>query len=471
MSLRAYKADLGRIAECLAHPDVDLEIAATAGRHDKTSADVYHDLEAYFPIQWHRAKGRQVNGTPGAETNRRAPERSPARRADFRCLAEIQARPIHWLWPGRFARGKVAMLAGNPGLGKSQVTASMAAIVSTGGRWPVDRVACEAGNAVFLSAEDDPEDTIRPRLEAAGADLARVFILEAVVDGFNADGTETRRSFNLKTDLANLGDMLEEIGGAALIVIDPVTAYLGDADSHKNAEIRALLAPLSDLAAAHGAAIVAVSHMNKSSAGGGALMRVTGSLAFVAAARAAYVVAKDSEDEARRLFLPLKNNIGTDQGGLAFTIEPADVASPAGTIETSCVVWEAAAISVTADEAMQPTEDGDGNTIGDAKGFLVDLLASGPVPSKQVRAEATEAGLSWATVRRAQKALGIKAEKQGGFFGGQAESQKWVWTLPEGLKVLKNPEGAHTKDLSAFSEIEHLQDEKEGGETFQELDL
>lgn len=409
--------------------------------------------------------------TEALEVDRNPPNRTPVRHADFRCLADIQARPIHWLWPGRFARGKVAMLAGNPGLGKSQVTASMAAIVSTGGRWPVDRVLCEVGNVVFLSAEDDPEDTIRPRLEAAGADLSRVFILEAIRDGFNADGSETRRPFNLKTDLANLGEMLADIGGAALIVIDPVTAYLGDADSHKNAEIRALLAPLSDLAAAHGAAIVAVSHLNKSSAAGGALMRVTGSLAFVAAARAAFVVAKDGEDDGRRLFLPLKNNIGTDQGGLAFAIESAAVASPAGRIETSRVCWEAAPVTCTADEAMQPNEDGDGNTIGDAKGFLVDLLAEGPVPAKQVKAEATEAGLSWATVRRAQKALGIKAVKQGGFSPNKRDPSRWVWILPTASKVLKNHEGAHTNTLSNFGEIEHLHNENDAGETVDEAEL
>ena len=203
---------------------------------------------------------------------------------------------------------------------------------------------------VFRSAEDDPEDTIRPRLEAAGADLSRVFILDAVLEGYRADGGEIRRAFNLKTDLARLGTMLDEIGGAALIVIDPITAYLGDADSHKNAEIRALLAPLSDLAAKHSAAVVCVSHLNKAG-GGEALMRVTGSLAFVAA-RAAFIVTKDQENEARRLFLPAKNNIGKDQTGLAFAVQSAEVRGPAGSIETSHVVWESEAIAMTADDAM-----------------------------------------------------------------------------------------------------------------------
>jgi len=125
----------------------------------------------------------------------------------------------------------------------------------------------------------------------------------------------------------------------SLIVIDPITAYLGDTDSHINAEVRALLASLSEMAANVGAAVVCVSHLNK---GGNseALMRVTGSLAFVAAARAAFLVTKDQEDGNRRLFLPMKNNVANDQTGLAFAVQATQVPSPAGLIETARVVWE-----------------------------------------------------------------------------------------------------------------------------------
>lgn len=150
----------------------------------------------------------------------------------FRRLSDIEAKPVRWLWPGRIARGKVSILAGHPGLGKSQITASLAAIVTTGGQWPIDRVRCEPGNVVFFSAEDDAEDTIRPRLEAARADLDRIFILDAVLD----DKGTRPRAFNLKGDLPRLGQMLEYIGEVALVVIDPITAYLGDTDSHKNAD-------------------------------------------------------------------------------------------------------------------------------------------------------------------------------------------------------------------------------------------
>lgn len=342
-------------------------------------------------------------------------------RAIFRRVADIQARPIRWLWPGRIARGKVSMLAGNPGLGKSQVTISLAAIVSMGGLWPVDGGDCEAGNTIILSAEDDPADTIRPRLEAAGADLSRVYILDAVLDDSVAGGGASR-AFNLRTDLSRLATMLEEIGGASLIVIDPITAYLGITDSHKNAEIRALLSPLAELAGKQEAAVVCVSHFNKD-VHTEALMRVTGSLAFVAAARAAYVVAKDPENEARRLFLPLKNNLGNDQTGLAFTVESTQVESSAGTIETSRVVWAAGTVTVTATEAMRPQiHDDERSELGEAKDFLRGLLADGAMPSRQIQADAAGAGHAWRTVQRAQKSLGIVAVKKG-------MKEGWVWQL------------------------------------------
>jgi KaiC/GvpD/RAD55 family RecA-like ATPase len=367
------------------------------------------------------------------------PAGDPAGFIAYRRASDIQARPIRWLWQGRIARGKVSMLAGNPGLGKSQVTANMAAVVTTRRTWPVDGSRCERGNVVFLSAEDDPEDTIRPRLEAAGADLSRVFILDAVVESFNAEGGEIKRAFNLKTDLNRLGKMLEEIGGAAMIVIDPITAYLGEADSHKNAEIRALLAPLSDLAAKHGAAVVCVSHLNKSS-GGEALMRVTGSLAFVAAARAAFIVAKDPENDARRLFLPLKNNIGNDRSGLAFAIESAQVKSPAGLIETSRVAWEPDPVTVTADEAMTPQGDPEERSaLDDARQFLLGLLADGPVRAGQIKRDAVGAGFNWRTIQRAADRLGIERQKDG-MRGG------WTWKLPP--KMTSTPEDDRHETVS-----------------------
>jgi len=352
----------------------------------------------------------------------------------YRRLSDIEARPVRWLWPGRIARGKVTILAGHPGLGKSQLTASLAAIVTTGGIWPHDNTRCEPGNVVFFSAEDDAEDTIRPRLEAAGADLDRIFILDAVLD----ERGSHPRSFNLRVDLPRLGQMLMYIGGVALVVIDPITAYLGETDSHKNADIRALLSPLGELAARHDSSIVCISHLSKGGSGE-ALMRVTGSLAFVAAARAAFLVARDPGAANRRLFLPIKNNICRDETGLAFTLESVELP---GSIETSRVCWHDTAVTITADEAMAPQEDPkERSALDEAKLFLTNLLADGPVSSRQIRADAEGAGLSWRTVQRAQKAVGIDAYK-----GGMNEG--WFWMLPS--KHAKIDEDGQQESVTLF---------------------
>lgn len=327
----------------------------------------------------------------------------------YRRLSDVQAQPIRWLWPGRFARGKVSMIAGNPGLGKSQVTASLASVVTTGGRWPVDVERCEVGSVIFLSAEDDAADTIKPRLLAAGADTSRCYTLDAVTDR-DSDGSASIRSFNLQSDLDRLAALLERIGDVALVVIDPISAYLGGTDSHKNAEVRAVLAPLSELAARYGVAVVCVSHLNKAG-GNEALMRVTGSLAFVAAARAAYVVTRDKDDSQLRLFLPLKNNIGNDQAGLAFKVESHDIE---GGIQTSRVIWESEPVMVTADEAMRPADSDEEHGLRDEiADWLQDLLYPGRMKSQEVQSKAKQSGFAWRTVQRTAKETGVVIKREG----------------------------------------------------------
>lgn len=292
-------------------------------------------------------------------------------------LSEVASEPVSWLWPGRIALGKLTLVAGDPGLGKSFVTLDVAARVSTGAPWP-DRPGerREPGGVVLLSAEDGIADTIRPRLDAAGADVERIVALEAVriVD---ADGRESARAFDLTCDLPALEAAIREVGDCRLVVIDPVTAYLGGVDSHKNAEIRGLLAPLAELAARYGVAVVAVTHLNKSG-GGPAIYRAMGSLAFTAAARAAWAVSKDKDDPARRLVLPIKNNLAPDAGGLAYRIEGR------GAGDCPVVAWEPDAVNVSADDALTADARQAGAGTGaleEATEWLRDFLAGGPQPA------------------------------------------------------------------------------------------
>ncbi len=335
-------------------------------------------------------------------------------------LSDIEPSPVRWLWRGRIARGKVTMIAGHPGLGKSQLALKIAATVTTGDRWPVASEHADPGAVLILSAEDDVADTIRPRLEAAGADLTRCLVIEAV-NAKDNEGRECRRTFSLLTDLGRLEKEIEARGDVVLVIIDPITAYLGATDSHKNAEIRAALAPLAQLAARFSVAVIAISHLRKN-IDGDAILRVSGSMAFVAAARAAFVVARDQADDERRLFLPIKNNLGNDTVGYAFKIQPATLK---GGIETCSVVWEPEAITISANEALAPQGGKSGEPkLDSAITFLLDLLHNGPVAVNVIRRDAIEAGLSWATLRRAFTEMCVKTEKSS--FGGG-----WQWRLPD----------------------------------------
>ena len=220
----------------------------------------------------------------------------------------VEQKPVNWLWPGRLAAGKQTLIAGDPGTGKSHIGIDIGARITRGTTWP-DGSAPRTGNYLILSAEDAANDTICPRLEAAGADLSRVKLLQAIVE---PNGRQ--RSFSLQRDLEALGNALANIGGVVAILIDPITAYMGGIDSHRTTDVRSTLEPLDRFAEACGVAVFAVTHPPKSSTGK-AIHAFTGSLAFVAAARLAFVAVEETET-GRFLLLPVKSNLGPKADGI-----------------------------------------------------------------------------------------------------------------------------------------------------------
>jgi putative DNA primase/helicase len=203
--------------------------------------------------------GREADGLAKARRKRDEPSRLVVR-----CAADIEPEKVDWLWEQRLPLGKCVLVAGEGGLGKSMVLAWIAAAVSRGKAWPCGEGQSPLGSVIILSAEDDAADTIVPRLIAADADCSKVHILEAVCQ----EDDKGHRSFNLQLDLFELEKQIAELGDTLLVIIDPITSYLGKVDSHKNAELRSVLEPLSKMAARLHITVIANTHLSKATGGG-----------------------------------------------------------------------------------------------------------------------------------------------------------------------------------------------------------
>jgi AAA domain/Bifunctional DNA primase/polymerase, N-terminal len=328
----------------------------------------------------------------------------------------IEQRPIEWLWKPRLARGKITLFAGDPGVGKSALTADIVARATTAKAWP-DCGFAPLGNCIVLSAEDAADDTICPRLDVAGANMSRVFLMR-----MTGKSGARLRTFSLGQDLPLLATAVENLGDVILIAIDPVTAYLGDKiDTHQTAAVRAVLEPLDDFAASHRVAILGITHPPKA-AQSKAINAFTGSLAFVAAARTAFVAIEEPETD-RRLLLAVKSNIGPTASGIAYRLVPTQTGNG---IETIRVEWDGDPVDITANEALHAAAEearNSGSQKREAKEFLETLLAAGPKRADEVTAAAEANDIAPRTLARAKKELRIVSEKDD-FLG------HWTWRLP-----------------------------------------
>jgi hypothetical protein len=272
-------------------------------------------------------------------------------------------------------------------------------------------------SVVLLSAEDDLARTIRPRLDAMGADCTRIVTLTAV--DCEEDGVDASRSFELARDVEQLVAVVDELADCRLVVIDPVSAYLGRTVENLNASVRALLTPLSAMAQESNLAIVLVTHLRKEE--GAVMRRMIGSTAFAAAARTAWVVIRDGCDTSRRLMLPVKNNLAESAGGLGYSIEPM---GPAG---APIVCWSPdpvdGSLSPWLDELRSPVRRADEGR-QQVKQWLRAFLANGEKPARVVREAAEAQGFSERTLRRAFQDLDGEAIRNGGQHGS------WSWRLP-----------------------------------------
>jgi putative DNA primase/helicase len=336
------------------------------------------------------------------------------------CMADVKAETVRWLWYPYIALGKLTILEGDPGLGKSWLTCALAAGVSCGylpGVGPF-----EPGRVLMLSAEDGLGDTLRPRLDAVGADVSRVFALAGAVT----------------FDAAGLLELEEEIDRykPRLVTIDPLFAFTGGkVDIHRANECRAISAPLAAIAARQGCALLAVRHLGKSRGGGHALNAGIGSIDFAAAARSVLLVGQDPDEPGKRAIVQTKNNLAPHGEAVGYTLEGGQF------------YWTGAS-DLTAGRILAPAvEDEERSSVAEAVDFLRMALSDGGRDMKAVEDEARQAGITPATLRRAKKRLKVCSHKVG--MPG-SHYQKWVWELPAAEGAQPSAEGAQANT------VEHL---------------
>ena len=327
-------------------------------------------------------------------------------------VSQLAPCSVPWLWPGRLALGKLAMLDGDPDLGKSLVTLDLCARLSTGRPFPDGSPSLGPANALVFNGEDNGKDTIRPRLHAFGAELDHVFVEQA-------DANDDSPPLRLPTDWRRLDDALTQTG-ARLLVIDPIMAFLDPRILAGNDQsVRQALYPLARIAEAHACAVLLVRHLNKSP-GRSPIYRGGGSIGLLAACRSGWLIARHPEQPAHCVLAQVKNNLAPPQPSLAYQVEKgeAEVLSLSWLGPTD---WTAAqllaGVARNPPRRLSPRECG--------REFLEGFLRDGPRTSRDIWTAALPLGLTERTLERVKQDLAVHSVRV--WADGQRLS---YWLLP-----------------------------------------
>jgi putative DNA primase/helicase len=364
------------------------------------------------------------------------------------CATDMEPRAVAWLWKNWLAMSKLHILAGAPGTGKTTIALNLAAIISHGGQWP-DGIQCESpGNVLIWSGEDDPHDTLLPRLLMHNADQKRIYFISDVINN------NTTRAFDPACDIPKLYEKAAEMGEVRLIIIDPiVNAVAGD--SHKNGEVRRSLQPLVELGEKLKAVILGISHFSKGTLARDPLERVTGSIAFGALARVVLATAKmtDPNGQEKRVLVRTKSNHGLDGGGYNYHIEQRELEGYPG-VFSSQIIWGEALEGSARELLTDPNETRmlkEHPALSEAVDFLKMLLSDGLVDSTIVIQKAKEAGINYSTIQRAKTLLEIEAIHEG--FG---KGSVWQWRLPS--KMINKPKDDRLGRVNTVKKDDQLLD-------------
>lgn len=326
------------------------------------------------------------------------------RRARLTCVADVEPEDIKWRWRNRLAQGKITLLAGDPGAGKTYLALAITAAQTRGWALPGETTAHEPAHVVYLSREDDVGDTLRPRLDNLGADVSRVHVLAGATDGAPVS----------LADVDVIADALQTTA-AALVVIDPIQSWLGSRiDAHRANETRPVLDALGAVCARYRCAVLVIAHIPKARQGR-PVTAALGSIDFAAAARVMLVAGANPKDASCSVLAGVKNNIGPLPPSLGYLVDPA----------TGGFSW-LGAMDVTAADVLgaNAATEGDRSALTEAVDWLRQELAAGGRTADEIRQEARRAGISISTLRRAKRAAGVRAMREGWGPGG-----KWFWSI------------------------------------------
>jgi hypothetical protein len=330
-------------------------------------------------------------------------------------LSDVVARPVHFLWEPYLPLGKLTLLDGDPGQGKSWLTAAIATAGSHGRGLP-GTPPFEPFTTLFFT-EDPAEDVLRTRLDLLGADCSRILACD---------------TFEHPLDLSQPADVLrtEQLVaayGARLVVIDPIQAFLGaKTDIYRPNEVRAVLTPLLRLAKRHNCALLVLRHITKARASR-SIYAGQGSVDFIAAARSVLLAGSGPEDPNRHALVHLKSNLAPTGPTLAYRVDGR------------AFLWEGTSSLTANDLLAAEAQPDDAGAEQEARLFLRDILASAEnLPARAVLAAAREAGVAERTLKRAKRREGIRTLRQG--FG---TGSVWLWSLPIPPTVPPAPEPCH----------------------------
>jgi energy-coupling factor transporter ATP-binding protein EcfA2 len=337
---------------------------------------------------------------------------------------DIKNAKIEWLLDQMIPLGEVSMIAGDPGIGKSTLLMHLTAIITTGKNFKAGtfNLPVTQGNVVILSLEDRADTVLKPRIVAAGGDPEFFHIMQGDNEK-DIFGIEYEDFIRFDRDLGRVHQALQKIKNIRLIIIDPVTAYVGDIDDNKNTEVRRLIAKLTALARLHNCAILLNTHLSKSvGKSASATHRVMGSIAYTAASRAVYLVTRhDVSPQKKRKVVPFKNNYGDDQNGFAYEIEAVKID---GDIPITRIKLLDEKVVDTAADLLGDDEMKLAKTERErARIFLFNLLKAGSKPHKEIKELAEKYDFSIDTIKRARTDLFITISRS------ETNKKETIWFL------------------------------------------